>query len=285
MKNLIVFTIDENYLEPFIVAIESFSHFHNVEKYDLALVHSDISEDNIEKIRSYVKSKNISFVVARIDDTFEKISVGYHFNSVIFYRLLLPSIFNNYEKLLYLDSDILFAGNVDKLFDISLDNKILAAVPKHEYAGVPVYLQHKINTYFASGLLLINVKEFNKFKIYDKCLNFLTNEEYKMPDQDALNVVVDRWLELDLEYGVETFFLEMNNIKLNKIIKNPKIIQFSGSSKPWHFRNRHPYKQLYWKYLKMTPFKRYIPKDLTLLNFTKFMIPNSIKRFIKARSL
>jgi lipopolysaccharide biosynthesis glycosyltransferase len=283
MKNLIVFTIDENYLEPFIVAIESFSHFHNVKKYDIALVHSDISEDNIEKIIRYVKSKNISIEIVRIEDTFEKISVGYHFNSVIFYRLLLPSIFNNYEKLLYLDSDILFAGNVDKLFNISLDNKILAAIPKHEYAGIPVYLQDKINTYFASGLLLINVKEFNKFKIYDKCLNFLKNEEYDMPDQDALNAVVDRWLELDLEFGVETFFLEMNSEKLNKIIKNPKIIQFSGSSKPWHFRNRHPYKKLYWKYLKMTPFKRYIPKDLTLFNLTKFLIPNSIKQLIKAR--
>lgn len=282
MKNLIVFTIDENYLEPFIVAIESFSNFHNVEKYEIALVYSEISKENIEKIRSYFESKKISLVVERIDDPFKSISVGYHFNSVIFYRLLLPSIFNNYEKLLYLDSDILFSGNIDKLFDISLENKILAAIPKHEYAGVPVYLQHKINTYFASGLLLINIKEFNQFAIFDKCICFLSNEKYEMPDQDALNAVVDEWLELDLEYGVETFFLEKNSEKLNRIIKNPKIIQFSGSSKPWHFRNVHPYKQLYWSYLKKTPFKRYIPKDLTILNLIKLVMPNSIKRFIKA---
>lgn len=281
MRNLIVFTIDENYLEPFVVAIKSFSHFHNIDKYEIALVHSNISEQNINKLKKYMNSINICFNVIKIDDIFKNIAVGYHFNSVIFYRLLLPSIFSDKKKLLYLDSDILFTENIDNLFELDLENKILAAIPKHEYINVPNYLQNKTVKYFASGLLLINIEEFITSEVYEKCLNFLNNEKYEMPDQDALNAVVDRWLELDLQYGVETAFLEIDNLKLKKIIENPKIIQFSGSSKPWHFRNKHPYKHLYWKYLKMTPFKRYIPEDLTVINVMKWMIPKSIKEFIK----
>jgi len=281
MRNLIVFTIDENYLEPFVVAIKSFTDFHNMDKYEFALVHSNISEKNINKLKKYMNSINVYFNVIKIEDIFKNITVDYHFNSVIFYRLLLPSIFSEKRKLLYLDSDILFTGNIDSLFELDIENNIAAAIPKHNYINIPKYLQNKINKYFASGLLLINVQEYITFKVYEKCLNFLKNEKYEMPDQDALNAVVDRWLELDVKYGVETAFLESDNLELKRIIENPKIIQFSGSSKPWHFRNKHPYKHLYWKYLKMTPFKRYIPEDLTVINVVKMIIPNSIKKFIK----
>lgn len=228
-----------------------------------------------------MNNKRISFIIVKIDDIFKDIEVGYHFNSVIFYRLLLPSIFDKYKKLLYLDSDILFTGNIDELFDIDLDSNILSAIPKHEYFDIPEHVQDKTIKYFASGLLLINVDEFIKSEVYKKCLEFLKNEKYEMPDQDALNSVVSEWLELDLNYGVETAFLETGNPKLQEKIQNPKIIQFSGTSKPWHFRNRHPYKALYWKYLRMTPFKRYIPEDLTVLNVVKWITPKSIKEFIK----
>ena len=104
-----------------------------------------------------------------------------------------------------------------------------------------------------------------------------------MPDQDALNVSIKKWVELDLNYGVETSFLDSNNKALKEKIKYPKIIQFSGSSKPWNFRNKHPYKNLYWKYLKQTPYKRYIPEDLTMLNLLKWMIPISLKNLLKGK--
>lgn len=281
MKKLIVFTIDEKYIEPFIVAVESFSVFHNVEEYEIALVYSDISVDKIIKLKDYMENKNISFILRKIDDDFKNIAVGYHFNSVIFYRFLLADIFIKYKKFLYLDSDILFTGNIDELFIIDLDNKVLAAIPKHEYTGVPNHLKNKTMRYFASGLLLINTNQFKQSGIYEKCLAFLKNEKYEMPDQDALNATVDKWIELDLNYGVETSFLENDDPKLKTLLKNPKIIQFSGSSKPWNFRNKHPYKKSYWRYLRMTPFKRYLPEDLTVFNATKWMIPNSIKTFIK----
>jgi lipopolysaccharide biosynthesis glycosyltransferase len=282
MKNLIAFTIDENYLEPFMVAIQSFIAHHDVNQYEIALVHSNISKKNIQKIKTYMQSYNIYFKEVYIEDEFKTIKVGYHFNSVIFYRLLLPKIFREYKKILYIDSDILFLKNIDELFKIDLNENILAAIPKHEHFLIPTYLQHKTKDYFASGLLLINTQKFIDNKIYEKCLKFLKNEKYEMPDQDALNATVNQWIQLDLEYGVETAFLEKNDNELSQRIQNPRIIQFSGSSKPWHFRNNHPYKNLYWKYLKMTPFKRYIPEDLTVFNVFKWMIPKKIKEFMSS---
>ena len=48
-KKLIVFTIDENYIEPFIVAIESFVEHHDMSNYGICLIHSDISDKKIKK--------------------------------------------------------------------------------------------------------------------------------------------------------------------------------------------------------------------------------------------
>ncbi|MEY8768501.1 glycosyltransferase family 8 protein [Francisella philomiragia] len=285
MKNLIAFTIDENYIEPFIVAIQSFTLHHNVDKYIIALIHSNIAENKIRKIKKFFQKINLLLVVKKIKNDFEGIKVGYHFNSVIFYRLLLSDIFNDYERILYIDSDIIFLDNIDKLFHLNLKDNVLAAIPKHNYYMIPKHLEGKVQKYFASGLLLINTKKFIDFGISDKCIYFLRNSKYEMPDQDALNVAVDKWLELDLSYGVETAFLESNNDELKIKIQNPKIIQFSGSSKPWHFRNKHPYKHLYWRYLRMTSFKRYIPVDLTVVNIIKWMIPKRIKDVLKRHKI
>ena len=165
--------------------------------------------------------------------------------------------------------------NISELFKIQLGENIIAAIPK-TFLGIPKYLTEKTKKYFASGLLIFNVNSFNKNQILQKTLDFLKNDYYEMPDQDALNAVVTNWKEINLRYGVETAFLNCNgeiNKDLYKACCNPAIIQYSGTSKPWHFRNKHPYKKLYWKYLKMTPFYFRIPKDLTLKNILYLLIP------------
>jgi lipopolysaccharide biosynthesis glycosyltransferase len=279
-KNLIVFTIDDNYVAPFCVAICSFTQFNNVSDYKIGLLYSELSKKNISKIITYAKELQLEITLHKINDIFKDIPVGYHFNSVIFYRLLIPSIFNNYKYVLYLDADIVFMDTINELFEIQLDENIIAAIPR-TFLGVPKYLTKKTRKYFASGLLLFNIDSFNKNNILQKTLDFLKNEYYEMPDQDALNAVITNWKEINLRYGVETAFLDYSktmNKDLYEASCNPAIIQYSGSSKPWHFRNKHPYKKLYWKYLKMTPFYHYLPEDLTLKNILFHILKTILKK-------
>lgn len=280
MKNLIIFTIDCNYLQPLIVALQSFISFHDMNKYKIAVLHSNLTNDQEQLLYKYSHANEVEIEIKRIDDIFINFKVDYHFNSVIFYRLLIPSVFSEYEKVLYIDSDIIFLDNIDKVFEIDLGGNILAAIPK-TFIGVPQHLAKAINRYFASGILLININLYNQHKILNNILQYLKCGEYQMPDQDALNITVKNWIALDLRYGLETCFLDSDDPILKEAKKNPAIIQFSGSSKPWHYLNRHPYKELYWHYLKKTPYKNYIPDDYTLLNIIKKQIPNPIKQFIK----
>lgn len=278
MKNLVVFTIDDNYVAPFCTAIASFIEHHNTARYLIGLIYADLSENNLEKIRIFFVKNNLELITKQIEDIFQNIYVGYHFNSVIFYRLLIPSIFKKYEKVLYIDSDVIFIDNIDKLFSIELNNFALAAIPK-TFLGVPNHLQ--IKKYFASGLLLLNINVCNNNNLLKMILLFLKNNKYVMPDQDALNAVVKNWKEIDLRYGVETAFLDSKNQILQKALNNPAIIQFSGSSKPWQYMNDHPYKQLYWYYLKKTPYRNYRYEDYSLINVIKKHTPKTIKEFIK----
>ena len=182
--------------------------------------------------------------------------------------------------MLYIDADVLFLGNISELFNIELEDNLLAAVPT-TMLGIPEHMKCFTNKYFASGLLLFNIQRYNEENILEKAIDFLRKSKYEMPDQDALNAVVKNWHEIDLKFGVETAFLESESSKIKKDISNPIIIQFSSSSKPWHFRNRHPYKKLYWKYLKMTPFYTCIPDYLTIVDILKWMIPKYLKEKMK----
>lgn len=69
--------------------------------------------------------------------------------------------------------------------------------------------------------------------------------------------------------------------ELDEARTNPVIIHYTGGSKPWHFRNAHPYKSLYWKYLKMTPWKHAIYSDLHPLHLLKSIVPKELKTAVK----
>ncbi|NIA09757.1 MAG: hypothetical protein GWP10_08505 [Nitrospiraceae bacterium] len=280
MKKLIVFTIDDNYVMPFCAAVASFIDHHNVQNYTIGLIYSTISKKKLDRVRSFFAKNKLELKVKKIKDPFKNIEVSYHFNSVIFYRFLIPSLYKEYRKILYIDSDILFLDNIDDVFNIALSNYILAAIPR-TFLGIPAHMKDLTKEYFASGLLLINTQLFIENNILEKSIKFLKTSQYEMPDQDALNAVVMKWEKIDLRYGIETAFLESNLPVLKKAKSDPAIIQFSGSSKPWQYMNDHPYKDLYWHYLKKTPFKNYKYEDYSFINAIKKHTPKPIKQLIK----
>ena len=63
-------------------------------------------------------------------------------------------------------------------------------------------------------------------------------------------------------------------------IGKPVIIHFTGTSKPWFYLNRHPYKNVYWQYLKQTPFAGFQPPDRNLKNLILKQIPPEFKNML-----
>ena len=204
----IVFCIDENYIKPLAVALQSFLQHHIARDYEISVLYSNIESSEKYKFINFFEKSSLKIEFIYIDYDFSWIPVGYHFNSVIFFRLLIPSIFKNENKILYLDSDILFLSNIDEVFDFDLGSNILAAIPRDKIHGIPEYLQGYVKKYFASGFLLFNVNEFIKQDCFNKALFYLRTRHYEMPDQDALNYAVTNSFDVPYRYGMETSFLE-----------------------------------------------------------------------------
>jgi lipopolysaccharide biosynthesis glycosyltransferase len=204
-----------------------------------------------------------------------------HASLANYFRLLafsqLPPEIN---KVLYLDVDLLVLKSINKLWNIDLDDKLLAAVP--EQVGAYNNERLEIPTqypYFNSGVMLVNIDLWKTEDMSKKTLDFIEKNPEKIHywDQDALNATCyDNCIYLDKKWNVQTHDFDDTKNK-GKLYSETSILHFTGMSKPWHYINKHPYKKVYYRYLKKTPWKNYKPEDKTIGNFLrKYKFTSSI---------
>jgi len=178
-------------------------------------------------------NENISIYI--IDNSeLSKQQKSERFPTSIYYRIIAPRIINkrvnNLEKLLYIDCDTLCSGSLSELVNMELNDKnsIYACIDKNiECTNFIEKYNLKSKGYFNSGVILINVKTWLSKGIENEFFNRISGREYKYPDQDCLNII------LDGEFGVldETYnFIPKNNIEQ---ANGQTIIHYAGQIKPW----------------------------------------------------
>ncbi len=92
-----------------------------------------------------------------------------------FYRFLIQSVMPDYDKVLYLDGDIVIQGDVAELYDTDVRGKMLGAVLDVDFASqingfAPGMMKYAVKTlkledpyrYFQAGVLLLNLTEMRK---------------------------------------------------------------------------------------------------------------------------
>lgn len=301
----VVFTVDEGYIQHFCVACTSLLE-NNRNIIGRIFLVQDIDENNskLKKTINFLRQKyNIEIEKLSLDSRLlDNFKITHHVSKATYFRLLLPNFLpKDIETVMFLDSDIIVNGSLDEILklDFLKENNIssyknelknIGFSGNHEYYLFAVdhkYSENDLirlrrigfkgNKYFNAGVMYINLKKWRKENISKVLIKNATqyNEHLLWWDQDVLNITFNqKWGELDFKFNA--FSLKSYNAE-----QDFKIIHYAGSSKPWHFRNNHPYKYLYWKYLRMTPFKRYIPEDFTLVNIIKSIIPNKLRHTIK----
>jgi len=113
------------------------------------------------------------------------------------YRLLLPELLPEHDKVLYVDCDVVVRKDLAELYlSTDTDDMLLAAVFERE-------------GYFNSGFLLMNLAQMRKEGTSSRLLEVLKTDYLEFPDQDALNKVCKgRTLALSPSYnGIRTFWL------------------------------------------------------------------------------
>ncbi len=181
-----------------------------------------------------------------------------YFTASIFYRIFIEDMFPEYDKGIYLDSDVIVPGDLSRLYEMDLGDNILAACPDFSIRGLPEFVDGfenavgiPIEQYINSGVLLMDLKKMRDLHFSDHFLDLMNTYHFDTiaPDQDYINAMCyGRILYLDECWDA------MPPVGGGRpILENPQIIHYNLFFKPWYYDDI-PYKEYFWEIAKDSPF-------------------------------
>ena len=268
----IFFTIDSKYVPYIDVAIRSLmENASNDYNYEIKVLYQDLDEGEQKKLKSLSdKKENFDIDLIYMKEGLEAITDREenklrcdYFTLSIFFRLFIPEMFPEYDKGIYIDSDIVVPGDISELYNIELKDNIIGASPDYSIQEVPELMYYVTNAigvkekeYINSGVLLMNLKMMREKKFTTHFLNLLNTYHFDTiaPDQDYINAMCNG----KIFYLNECWDAMPNNSK--EPLTSPKLIHYNLFQKPWCYDNIQ-YEDYFWKYAKKSEFYENILTD------------------------
>ena len=283
---------DNFFAMPLAVTIRSaMDHLKEDRQVVLYILDGGIRPSNRRRIEQSLNSNRIDIQwVKPSSERLEKVALSCQNSYPIsaYYRLLLPEIIpETYDRVIYLDTDLIVLADLENLWSMEFGDYYLLAAQdaanRHMYW--PKHLKHldlqkmgvtEKDKYLQSGVLVIDLKKWREEGIGDRLIEFIANQtELPYPDQDALNfVLAGKWYELDPRWNqipvVHHFKTwqdsPYNQQKLFEVVNHPFIIHYGSKPKPWDFRCTHPQKSLWYEWLNKTAWSGWQDTRLNHIN-------------------
>ena len=263
----IVLISDENYAIQAAVTLQSFFDY-NEGCHEIYFVTTGIKDESRQKLIFLCKMHNSTFHYIYMDDKkldpFE--GIGY-WSKYTFMKIFIPELLPSHiNKVLYLDVDILIKSSLSDIYTTIGGGYGLAAVediPNAESHKKRCGLSPKA-VYINSGLMLMNLPLWRAEFKQNSFLNYIKENKakYKINDQDVINSVFEnRIIPLAWKYNVTSAFFgfkspiwKIYRSQYKSIRKNPAVLHFTNSNKPWYASSYHVYKKEWYNVLKRTTF-------------------------------
>lgn len=264
-KNLIpvFFAIDDAYAPLLGVALKSIIiNASKKRNYKVIIIQENVSDTNQRKLL-LLANENFDIEIMPMGKSLENITDRSenrlrcdYFTMTIFFRLFIPEMFPEYDKCLYLDSDIVVPGDISELYDTDVQDYLIAACPDYSSSDVPPLINWMENAvgverhkYVNSGIMVMNLKRLREVKLEEHFMHLLNTYHFDCiaPDQDYLNAMCKG----------QIFFLDESwDVMPNPRRKEhpaPKLIHYNLFEKPWCYDNIQ-YADYFWKYAEMSDF-------------------------------
>ena len=265
---------DDNYVKPTVVTLTSLWENKKAESvYNISILTNNLNEENTNLLKSL---NNSNFSINILDksnfiEEFKNINQERHVTFTSLLKFFLPEIFNNLDKILYLDSDILVQDDLSELFNIDISDFYSAAV-KDILCKVNKQHMLKYNIqneyYFNSGVLLLNLELMRQNNTANSLIEYRINNKNHFMDQDTFNAVLGHKVKyISYKYNFLNYYLEKMSIKeledfygekfalsAQKIYESCSIIHLGGANKPWIYEMGYLSK-LYKAYWNKSPLK------------------------------
>ena len=255
----IFFSTDDNYIPYLDIAISSLIENASREyEYRIIILNTGLEKSNIQKIaQNETRGFKIDFVNISedVDRIRSRLKNVYHFSVVTYYRLFIASLFPQYDKVIYLDCDIVVLGDISKLYEVELGENIIGAAPEQYvrntrefrlYAGRAIGVDP--DGYVNAGVLLMNLAAFRANDIEGKFIELITAYGFDLldPDQAYLNYLCrGRIHELPNCWNKEPMLLPCDGEK--------QIVHYALYKKPWQYDDVID-GEYFWHYAERSPF-------------------------------
>ena len=255
----IFFSCDDNYIPFLATAVRSITDNSSEDNaYIIRVLNSGLKKSNVDKIRA-MQTENVSIrftdVSRKIEPFAKMLNLRDYYTASIYFRIFIPAMFPEYDKAVYLDSDIVVLDDIAKLYQTDLKSKMLAAVSDDVIASRPEFIDYaelgcgiKHKKYFNSGVMLMNLKLMREADVEGRFSHLLNTYHFNTvcPDQDYLNVICkDKVFYLDKGWNKMSIDRNYDGV--------PKIIHYNMFNKPWQYDGIF-YGEYFWEYARKTDF-------------------------------
>lgn len=279
----LVFITDKNYVLPTAVAMTSVvKNKRATSSYEFIIFATALSQDDKQKLVTTASGLPVRFVDVDTQK-YQNVVCKTHVSVAALCKFEIANILSDYDKVLYLDGDIIVQDDLSDLFNTDINDYYVGAV-KDAYV-----LQEKRQTlgvdgYFNSGVMLLNCELMRRDNMAQKLWELKTlNRDLLFMDQDVFNLAFDgRVKYLDFRYNFMAAYFRkkyhafLNDIYadenyVNKQCSHPAIIHYTGKN-PWQYYHRIGAK-IWRKYYKMSVFasQKLKYKDTLVAKFKKLL--------------
>lgn len=263
----IVFAFDNNIIMPACICISSLLMNAKPDTfYEIFILHSSkepIKRDELDKIPAEYNNCTIKYigVGASFDSAYEVRGV----TKATYYRLLVPEILKEYDKVIYSDVDIIFRLDLAEVYNEDYSDYYLGASldlglnqeAKHlESIGV------RSGEYLQAGFAILNLKKMREDNMVE-LFKALGENKFTYQDQDILNIACKGKIKylppcynvndcsfIQIYYHPETLPGQFSQLEYEFATKNGNI-HYSGT-KPW--KKNSIALDVWWEYYRKSIF-------------------------------
>lgn len=257
----IFFAVDDGYIPFLAVSLQSLTEHASPENhYSIKVLYTDISRANRKKLGRYERENidiefvDLNYYIRKVQD---KLYTRDYYSKTTYFRLFLPNLYPQYDKVLYLDSDIVILDDIAKLYNTDMGDNLVAAAPDDVIQNIRVFQEYvekvvgvaDYRHYFNAGVLLMNLDELRKFRFQEKFMYSLDRITFTVAqDQDYLNRLCKGRVKL-VDRVWNRMPMPDDKIKAGDI----KLVHYNLAYKPWHFEDIL-YKEFFWEYAAKTEY-------------------------------